>query len=218
MALYDPVDGVYRKVSKIYDPVDGVYRKVKAAYDPVDGVHRKYFSSDARWQKWSCREIETIGDEHVYHLEKTAVAWANRETTFYATRTKDPDAGCYYVSDPVTLVITDEETANEAIGLFDPIYVQAGGKVTGSCDELIAFHSIEPDYSSYPTMYQVFFEAIGSYYPKSYEYRKGNTCYGEITAPDGALPEDGTLIEGSANGSYCVLKIGSTYYYYVKEE
>ena len=27
MALYDPVDGVYRKVAKKYDPVDGVYRQ-----------------------------------------------------------------------------------------------------------------------------------------------------------------------------------------------
>lgn len=44
MALYDPVNGVYRKVSKKYDPVNGVYRKVKAAYDPVDGVYRQYFS------------------------------------------------------------------------------------------------------------------------------------------------------------------------------
>jgi hypothetical protein len=44
MALYDPVDGVYRKVAKKYDPVGGVYRNVKAAYDPVDGVYRQYFS------------------------------------------------------------------------------------------------------------------------------------------------------------------------------
>lgn len=46
MALYDPVDGVYRKVAKKYDPVNGVYRKVKAAYDPVDGVYRKYFGGE----------------------------------------------------------------------------------------------------------------------------------------------------------------------------
>ena len=43
MALYDPVNGVYRKVSKKYDPVNGVYRNVVAAYDPVNGVYRKYF-------------------------------------------------------------------------------------------------------------------------------------------------------------------------------
>ena len=45
MALYDPVDGVYRKVKKLYDPVDGVHRNVKKAYDPVDGIYRKCFSS-----------------------------------------------------------------------------------------------------------------------------------------------------------------------------
>lgn len=44
MALYDVVNGVYRKVTKKYDPVDGVYRNVKAAYDPVDGVYRQYYS------------------------------------------------------------------------------------------------------------------------------------------------------------------------------
>lgn len=47
MALYDVVNGVYRKVSKKYDPVNGIYRKVKAAYDPVDGVYRKYFSGNS---------------------------------------------------------------------------------------------------------------------------------------------------------------------------
>lgn len=44
MALYDKVNGVYRKVEKKYDPVDGVYRNVTKAYDPVGGVYRQYFS------------------------------------------------------------------------------------------------------------------------------------------------------------------------------
>lgn len=43
MAIYDTVNGVYRKVTKKYDPVDGVYRNVTKAYDPVDGVYRQYF-------------------------------------------------------------------------------------------------------------------------------------------------------------------------------
>lgn len=46
MALYEPVAGVYRKVTKKYDTVDGVYRKVKTAYDAVDGVYRKYFGGE----------------------------------------------------------------------------------------------------------------------------------------------------------------------------
>jgi hypothetical protein len=45
MAHYEPVDGIYRKVTKHYEPVDGVYRKVTKACYPVDGVYREYFSS-----------------------------------------------------------------------------------------------------------------------------------------------------------------------------
>ena len=45
MAHYEPVDGVYRKVTKHYEPVDGVHRNVTKAYKPVDGVYRQYFSS-----------------------------------------------------------------------------------------------------------------------------------------------------------------------------
>lgn len=43
MAHYEPVDGVYRKVTKHYEPFDGAYRNVIKAYYPVDGVHREYF-------------------------------------------------------------------------------------------------------------------------------------------------------------------------------
>ena len=46
MALYDPLNGVYRKVTKSYDPVEGTYRKVAKAYDDVNGVYRQYFSGD----------------------------------------------------------------------------------------------------------------------------------------------------------------------------
>ena len=47
-------------------------------------------------------------------------------------------------------------------------------------------------------------------------YNKGSTLYGEITVDEGALPEDGTILKGSATGSYCVVKVGSTTYYYEK--
>ena len=52
----------------------------------------------------------------------------------------------------------------------------------------------------------------------STEYSQGDTLYDTITVDDEVLPEEGTLIDGSATGSYCVLKIGGNYYYYVREE
>lgn len=47
-------------------------------------------------------------------------------------------------------------------------------------------------------------------------YSKGGTGYGAIYADTRELPEDGQLIEGSADGTYCVIKVGGSFYYYEK--
>jgi hypothetical protein len=48
-------------------------------------------------------------------------------------------------------------------------------------------------------------------------YSKGDTIYAPIYIDDNELPESGQLIEGSANDSYCVIKVDGTIYYYEKE-
>lgn len=48
-------------------------------------------------------------------------------------------------------------------------------------------------------------------------FSQGTTSYGIATITEGELPEEGTLIEGSADGDYCVLDVGGTYYYYVRQ-
>ena len=45
-------------------------------------------------------------------------------------------------------------------------------------------------------------------------YSKGGTGYGAIYVDKNELPESGQLIEGSADGEYCVIKINDTCYYY----
>ena len=47
-------------------------------------------------------------------------------------------------------------------------------------------------------------------------YSKGDTAYTPIYVDKNVLPESGQLIEGSASGSYCVLKVNGTMYYYEK--
>jgi hypothetical protein len=47
-------------------------------------------------------------------------------------------------------------------------------------------------------------------------YSKGDTIYGSIYADKNEMPEDGQLIEGSADGAYCVIKVGGAFYYYEK--
>jgi hypothetical protein len=52
----------------------------------------------------------------------------------------------------------------------------------------------------------------------SYEtvYSKGEVSYGAVVAEKDALPENGTLVSGSPYGSYCVIEINGTCYYYEK--
>lgn len=47
-------------------------------------------------------------------------------------------------------------------------------------------------------------------------YSKGSTSYGEITADEDSLPEEGTLRAGSIGGAYCVINVNGTNYYYEK--
>lgn len=49
----------------------------------------------------------------------------------------------------------------------------------------------------------------------TYTYSQGSTSYGTVEADKGALPENGTLVEGSVADGYCVLEINGTYFYYV---
>lgn len=45
-------------------------------------------------------------------------------------------------------------------------------------------------------------------------YSKGSTSYGAVYVDKEDLPEEGQLIEGSASGSYCVIKVNGNFYYY----
>lgn len=48
------------------------------------------------------------------------------------------------------------------------------------------------------------------------QYNKGSTSYGKITVDENVLPEQGTLVSGSATENYCVIRINGTNYYYQK--
>lgn len=85
MALYDPVNGVYRKVSKKYDPVNGVYRNVVAAYDPVDGVYRKYFGGGGNAGSLK------VGDSIWINVKNTP-------TEFLVVHQGNPDSAIYDAS------------------------------------------------------------------------------------------------------------------------
>ena len=106
MALYDPVNGVYRKVTKRYDPIDGVYRKVTKAYDPVDGVYRQYFGGDTIVGQVS------VGDS----------VWTNvngKQTEFLVVQQGNPDATMYDESCNGTWLLWKGRYNDTELGLRD---------------------------------------------------------------------------------------------------
>jgi hypothetical protein len=50
----------------------------------------------------------------------------------------------------------------------------------------------------------------------TYTYPKGSTYYGVVYTSDGEIPDGGSLVDGSIDGAYCVVKVGNEYYYYEK--
>lgn len=54
-------------------------------------------------------------------------------------------------------------------------------------------------------------------YSSSTTYSQGSTNYGTVTAAYGVVPDGGLIIAGSVlTGNYCVVRVGDTYYYYVR--
>jgi hypothetical protein len=49
-------------------------------------------------------------------------------------------------------------------------------------------------------------------------YSRGSNLLGSARAPEGEIPQEGTLLEGSYIDGYCVLEIEGTPYYYMSEK
>jgi hypothetical protein len=83
-------------------------------------------------------------------------------------------------------------------------------------DVLVVRYDNETDGGNGNTNYQCPIIAEAYAHSKT-TYSKGGTGYGAVYADKDELPDDGQLIEGSANDSYCVIKVDGTIYYYEKE-
>ena len=205
MKRYRGVDGVAREVTKRYRGVDGVARAIVKGYRGVDGVARQYFSSGVEWRKYSCDVSSSTyyvytqddSDFSLYasETEQTASTWGYPGYLF------SPHSG--YVMKGV------REEYGPASGTTGTYYA-SGGTV---CMKHICRYDpasgkyYKSDWIRRATKDGPYYESI---------YSKGSTEYGSMRAPEGELPEAGTLVEGDVASDYCVLKVGGTYYYYEK--
>ena len=210
-AIYNGVDNVARQVEQPYIGVDNVSRNVTEGYIGVDNVARQCFSSGASWGKYSCNVSSGYYTEY---QESDIEIWEscnlNSPTKVYTSYTFSWDGGIELIGE-TTVTFTSSTT-------LKTVQRQLEGKYIGGWLRLSYIKSVlqvqarETDF----IVYGIYDSIYADWTPP--EYNKGNTLYDSLTAPEGELPEDGTLIEGSYEEGYCVLEIGGTYYYYVLED
>ena len=92
MPIYDSINGVARKVTKLYDSVGGVARQVTKVYDSVGGVARQSYSSDTRTY---------TGSVWVFKRNIDPTEWKNFINTY-----GDPTIG-YFIADDVSFSCPD---------------------------------------------------------------------------------------------------------------
>lgn len=211
------IDNVARKVKQSYVGVDGVSRRVKSGYVSADNVVKNVFRPSVVWKKYNA----TLGNVYVMGAPYTVTNYniVDSYTSGYTTGYAETYSSYTFSSTDRFKGVGEKSTAvygqtvselnSELEGRY---YVSSFGS---SLIRITAVTSIEAptDSTSYYTA-----RVTGECTPTTEKnaYLMGSTSYGEITVPEGQLPEEGTLIEGSADDNYCVLQVNGIYYYYEK--
>ena len=210
------VDGKHKKGKKLFITDNNIkQRKVKKAFYTVAGVHKLVYSSGTIWQKYSCdvdsTRINTYKDVDTNDYGSIGDSLTIESDYMYT-------ASSYYFHERIGwnlespfFVVQEYATASSQIGKY------IGQHYNGSkCDWIGQIISVDGDLSSPSWTVTVKLVALCELvdFEITYEYSQGSTSYGTVEADDGALPESGTLIEGSVEDGYCVMRINDTYYYY----
>lgn len=204
MGRYKGVNGVARKVTKRYRGVDGVAREIIKGYRGVDGVARQFFAAGIEWRKYSCMVLP--GGTHTIY-DENGVDWEFSDSGF----------------------LTSSDISGYADYMFTPTFGYGGsggtislGPVSGNTGVLyncygasVSLYEVTRPGSKYEYYcYTKTANTTTTTTPTT--YHKGDTDYGSVYAQEGEAPEEGTLLAGSYTGSYCVISVGGTYYYYEK--
>lgn len=218
-AIYNGVANVARKVKESYAGVNNVSRKVKRGYIGVDNVARHCYSARSVWNKYSCdyyREYyereETNEPETMYNHTYGCGFPMNvtREYTFHSYTGYAVRLSSVTIPNPPTL----EDIAEAFVGTY---YVNSWSseQFVYRIDSITSFEA--PNANGYG-----YFRCEGTVIERCWfvpaQYYKGSISYGNVIVEEDDLPEEGTLVEGSIDEGYCVLQVGSTYYYYILED
>jgi hypothetical protein len=209
---------------------NSIYRKAKKAFLTVDGVHKLVYALEegVKWTKYNCN-IET---EYTFVQVSTRPYSATIGDTMSMTCTNRDAASQYYwdrtegftVGNDVYINTSSESSAAKGIGYYiGRVYINSGSY--SKVKEVWQIISLDSYYQETTetgrivghATYTIKAVALCEIESSTDYYKPGKTSYGTIIASEGSLPEEGTLIDGSATDAYCVLLIDTIYYYYVKQ-
>lgn len=214
MPRYKNVAGIAREVSKRYLNVDGIAREVSKGYTNINGVAREYFSNGVTWKKYTCEyytgEFEEVGTRHYSRNIPSG--------DFYPGYEFSTDSGFSGVGDSIYRQ-SHSTTYGEPSDAFGMYYIEEEVSYSSRCvrtnvlmieDELVT-----------PTTTTYFSGEYVGCSEAPIEFYCSDTYIGEITVAAGEFPEEGTVIEGSPDDSYCIITTGNhidDIYYYVKQQ
>jgi hypothetical protein len=180
-------------------------------------VYERYFPTSytintvdiVTWNKYNCDSNTTYTYEYPERTNHTSESTFNYVKNWGKTTTVY--TGYNYTStEGLTLTGETTKSVEELEGYYDggmwETMVYQYGEITDTGKN----SSTGYDYITYQLL-----ELASSKISKT-TYSKGSTSYGSITSSTGSLPENGTLIEGSAYGDYCIITIDGADYYYEK--
>lgn len=232
---YVGVDGVARKLTKGYVGVDGVARECFSS-----GVTWKKYTCTKQVGDYiennsyylvGTRQFFADGDTKAAHFHVSYVAEDGSFDTSTIAGLRRYVGSSYYFTSSLGHCIsgydinfTNEETLasvqEKCVGQYlckpDEYYTtDRYASAVYKIDEITNFN-IRFGTTSGGVWISGYGTVLGYAYQEAPLYNKGNQELGTITVLEGELPENGTLLRGSATDSYCILQINGTYYYYEK--
>lgn len=211
MPRYKNVAGIAREVSRRYLNVGGIAREVSKGYTNINGVAREYYSNGVTWKKYNCEydigEFEEVGTPHYGRNCYSADFYSDYEFSALYGFT----------------------------GVGDSIYRQSNNTMHGEPSDAFGMYYIEEylEYSNHKMSQEVlrvedglvkynnvnYFSAeiVACAEAPLYYYWSDDGYIGEITTAEGEFPEDGEIIDGSPDDSYCIIDVNGYIYYYVKQ-
>ena len=207
--------GLARTVKREYKEENGVIRKFHKAYKEVDGVARQVFLSETKWTKHSCDLTYRYSDPTDFSYESDFILSVAQFGTLRTYKS-------YTFSESAGFQCSGELVSRAVNGIMNSDYAKFAGTYYSSGDSSRIFRMGSNIRAGWANDEMDYVKLYGGRYVATSTKTavggvKGSKSYGTVSAEDGQLPEEGTLIQGSPNADYCVVLVGSNYYYYERE-